>query len=62
MIEKFVNGTNFEILDMIPVGKTNIIRELYILKCDLETVLPTFQASMTFEDMMLVEDRVYEVV
>ena len=61
MIEKFVNGTNFEISDAKPTGKTTTIRELYILKCDLENVLPTFQASMTVEDNLLIEDRVYDI-
>ena len=61
MIEKFVNGTNFQISEWQPVGKTNTIRELYILKCNLENVFPTFKRVSTFEDMLITENRIYDI-
>lgn len=48
-IEKFVNGTNFEISDFQPVGKTNTIRELYVLKSDIENLSPTFKSEARME-------------
>ena len=35
-IEELVNGTNVELINLRLTGKTNSIRELYILKSDLE--------------------------
>ena len=61
MIEKFVNGTNFQVSEFIPTGKTNTIRELYILKCDIENILPTFKEKSVVEDMLLTEDKIYDI-
>jgi len=61
MIEKLVNGTDFQISNFIPTGKTNTIRELYILKCDLENVLPNFTRVSIVEDMLLTEDRIHDI-
>lgn len=61
MIEKFVNGTNFEISLMEPVGKTNTIRELYILKSDIENVMPAFKEITKIKKMDVIEDRIYDI-
>ena len=61
MIEKFVNGTNFQVSEFIPTGKTNTIRELYILKSDIENILPAFKEKSVVEDMLLVEDKIYDI-
>ena len=60
-IENFVNGTNFEINFMGPVGKTNTIRELYILKSDIENVMPTFKEITKIKKMDVIEDRIYDI-
>lgn len=60
VIEKFVNGTNVEIKDFNLVGKTNTIRELYILKSDIEDVNPTFNSSTVMKDMELT-DRISNI-
>ena len=69
-IEKFVNGTNFEISMSEPVGKTNTIRELYILKSDIENVNPKFKSitkvtekivNGKITDLDLVENRSYNI-
>ena len=44
-IEKFVNGSNVTIQDLMVVGKSNTIRELYILKSDIEDCNPIFSNS-----------------
>ncbi len=61
MIEKFVNGTNFQISDFTPTGKTNTIRELYILKSDIENIFPVFTRISVVEDMLLTEDRIHDI-
>ena len=61
-IEKFVNGTNVEIKDFKLVGKTNTIRELYILKSDIENVNPTFKSVVRLEFLeVFEEDRIYDI-
>lgn len=61
MIKKLVNGTNFQISNMQPVGKTNTIRELYILKSDLENINPTFKSISKIEDLLVTEYRIYDI-
>ena len=61
MIEKFVNGTNFQVRMYLPVGKTNIIRELYILKCTIEGSVPTFKAGAKVRKDLLTEDSIYNI-
>lgn len=59
-IEKLVNGTNVEISDFMLVGRSNTIRELYILKSDIENVNPKFDRVATVEEMLL-EDRICNI-
>ncbi|MBR1398162.1 MAG: hypothetical protein IJ563_11620 [Selenomonadaceae bacterium] len=60
-IEKFVNGTNVYLSDQRLVGRTNSVRELYVLKSDIEDVNPSFDASTTVELMLVVEDKIYNI-
>ena len=61
VIEKFVNGTNVEIKDFKLVGKTNTIRELYILKSDIENVNPTFNEHTIMKNDYSLTDRIYNI-
>ena len=60
-IEKLVNGTNVEIKDMRIVGRSNTIRELYILKSNIENVNPKFDMITEIEEMILIQDRIYNI-
>ena len=60
-IEKFVNGSTAEIKNLMLTGKSNSIRELYILKSDIEEVNPEFDSSTTIENMVVTEDRIYNI-
>ncbi|MBR1646567.1 MAG: hypothetical protein IJ685_07295 [Selenomonadaceae bacterium] len=60
-IEKLVNGTNVEVRDLQLIGRSNTIRELYILKADIENVNPKFDAVFVVENLDLVEDRIYNI-
>ena len=60
-IEKLVNGTNVEIVDFELVGRSNTIRELYILKSDIENVNPRFKTIAIMEDLELLEDKIYDI-
>ena len=60
-IEKFVNGTNVYLSDQRLVGRTNSVRELYVLKSDIEDVNPSFDAETTVEQMIVVEDKIYNI-
>ena len=60
-IEKFVNGTTFLVRDLVISGKTNSIRELYILKSDIENLNPTLKSESVMQDLELVEDKIFDV-
>ena len=60
-IEQLVNGTNVEIVELQIVGRSNTIRELYILKSDIENVNPEFDSVSVMEDLALIEDRIYNI-
>lgn len=60
-IEKLVNGTNVEISEGELVGRSNTIRELYILKSDIENYNPSFDSTTYMENMELLEDRIYNI-
>lgn len=60
-IERFVNGTNVEVNGSTLIGRSNTIRELYILKCDIENVNPKFDSVTVVEDLTLIEDRIYNI-
>lgn len=55
-IEELVNGTDVELVDVRLTGKTNSIRELYILKSDLEDCTPEFEVNLT-----LMEYKIYNI-
>lgn len=68
MIEKFVNGTNVEFftsgddeIGLHPIGKSNTIRELYILKSDIENLNPTFKSEDKIENLKLLYDKIYDL-
>ena len=60
-IEQLVNGTNVEIKDLELIGRSNTIRELYILKSDIENVNPKFDSVSIVKDLDLIEDRIYNI-
>lgn len=60
-IEELVNGSNVELSNLHLVGRSNSIRELYVLKSDLEGFIPSFESKSVMEDLTLIEDRVYNV-
>ena len=61
-IEKLVNGTNVEIVDFKFVGRSNTVRELYVLKSDIENINPEFDRMSTLKDYLeLVEDKFYNI-
>ena len=59
-IERLVNGTNVEIVDFELVGRSNTIRELYILKSDIENYNPRFKTLDIMEDLTL-EYKIYDI-
>ena len=60
-IEKLVNGTNVEIVNLELVGRSNTIRELYILKSDIENVNPRFKTIAIMEHLTLLEEKIYDI-
>ena len=60
-IEKLVNGTNVEIKDLELIGRSNTIRELYILKSDIENINPKFDSVTVMKDLGLDEDKIYNI-
>ncbi|MBR4152480.1 MAG: hypothetical protein IKT98_05920 [Selenomonadaceae bacterium] len=60
-IEKLVNGTNVEIKDCYITGRSNTVRELYILKSDIENVNPKFDSISIVKDWLLIEDRIHNI-
>ena len=62
-IEQIVNGTNVEIVMMQIVERSNTIRELYILKSDIENVNPEFDATtvVDMEKFKLLNDRIHNI-
>ena len=60
-IEKLVNGTNVRIEDLRIVGQSNTIRELYVLKSDIENVNPEFDALTEVENDLLITNRIYNI-
>ena len=52
-IEDLVNGTNVQIVDYDLVGRSNTIRELYILKSEIENCNPSFDCLMELSDIEL---------
>ena len=60
-IEKLVNGTNVEVSGGELIGRSNTIRELYILKSDIENVNPEFDSVSVMESYTLTEDRIYNI-
>lgn len=60
-IEKLVNSTNVEISFFKFIGRSNTVRELYILKSDIENVNPKFQRLSICKDLELEVDRIYNI-
>lgn len=60
-IEYLVNGMDFEIDSLQAVGKSNTIRELYVLKSDIENAIPSFKVRTKFEELFMSEDRIYDI-
>lgn len=60
-IERLVNGTNVEIDAFVLSGRSNTIRELYVLKSDIEDVNPDFDSESEMEDLTLTKDRIYNI-
>lgn len=60
-IERLVNGTNVEVKDAAMTGRSNAIRELFVLKNDLEGYPPQFKAKTVVEDLQCTEYRIYDI-
>ena len=60
-IEELVNGSNVEWREFRLTGKTNSIRDLYVLKSDIEDAVPTFEAISIVEDAILTELKIYNI-
>ena len=60
-IEDLVNGGDVEVDEFRLTGKTNTVRQLYILKSDLENRNPSFDALTVVEGVRLVEDKLYNI-
>lgn len=60
-IDEFVNGTNIELINLRLTGKTNSIRELYILKSDLEDCIPDFEAEALIENLLMEDYKIYNI-
>ena len=60
-IERLVNGTNVEIVDYELVGRSNTIRELYILKSDIENYNPRFKTLDIMGDLEMLEYKIYDI-
>ena len=60
-IEELVNGTNFQAKIMQPAGKTNTVRELYILKSNIEKFNPTLKTQTVLKNLMVLDDTIYDI-
>lgn len=60
-IEKLVNGTNVEIIDLQLIGRSNTIREIHFLKSDIENINPEFDSVSVMENYEVTEDRIYNI-
>jgi len=60
-IEKLVNNNDMQLVDLEFTGRTNTIRELYVLKSDIENINPSFEANSTISEYTLEEDRIFNI-
>ena len=60
-IEKLVNNNDMQLVDYEFKGRTNTIRELYVLKSDIENINPSFETATTIKDLVLEEDRIFNI-
>ena len=60
-IEKLVNNNDMQLVDLEFTGRTNTIRELYVLKSDIENINPSFEAVATISELTLEEDRIFNI-
>ena len=60
-IEELVNDGKTEINTLEWSGKTNTIKELYILKSEIEDDNPTFESRTEVEGIGIVEDKQYNI-
>lgn len=60
-IEKLVNGTNVELIELELSGDSNPIRDLYILKSDIEECVPELETQSHIKDLELIEYRIYNI-
>ena len=60
-IERLVNGDSMEFSMGELQGKTNIIQQLYVLKSDIENVIPTFDSKTVVKGLKLTEHRIYNI-
>lgn len=57
-IEKLVNGTNVALVNSVLEGHSNTIRELYVLKSDIEDCFPSVRSETIMSDYVIDEDKV----
>ena len=60
-IDKIVNGNDVIAKDLKLTGKTNTIRELYILKSELEGANPTFETSTEIENSIIKSEKIFNI-
>ena len=60
-IDKLVNNNDIQLVDLELSGRTNTIRELYVLKSNIENINPSFEAVATMEELTLTEDRIFNI-
>ena len=60
-IEELVNGTDVEWKDLRLTGRTNSIRDLYILKSDIEDAVPSFDVLTKIDSFVVEEDKFYNI-
>lgn len=60
-IEKLVNSNEIQLVNFELSGRTNTIRELYVLKSNIENVNPSFETVTRMEDLTLTEDRIFNI-
>lgn len=60
-IDEFVNGSNIEWVDFRLTGKTNSIRELYILKSDIEDCIPEFESLIEMYYLIVDDIKIYNI-
>lgn len=60
-IEDMVNGGNVMIKMSELTGRTNVVRELYVLKSDIEGYIPHFECLTIVKEEQLEDDKIFNI-